>query len=129
MTTIKLNTESVWSAIKDNLRNPQMPQVINLNGRGRLVFYPGSPSREAGYKNQNAGEYTVISPSGAKVTFINLSAFCRDVFGTTEGTNRAKYVSSFCDLFSGRRKENNVQGWTLPPEDEEDTESLEILSA
>jgi hypothetical protein len=130
-TTTKATSESIWASIKNNLRNPEMPQVINLNERGRLVFYPDAPSRETGYKNQNAMEYTVISPSGALVTFTNLSAFCKDVFGVTEGTNRPKYVSSFCDLFSGKRKEDNVHGWTLPPQDkmEEDTESLELLAS
>jgi hypothetical protein len=134
MTTItKANSESIWSSIKNNLRNPEMPQVINLTNKARVVYYPAnSTSREAGYKNQNCGEYTLVSPSGALVTFTNLSAFCKDVFGVTESTNRPKYVSSFSELFSGKRKEDNVHGWTLPEEDkyeaEEDTEALELLA-
>lgn len=114
-----LSNESVWSTVKSNLRNPDMPEVFNSKSGERLVYFPaGSIYTGPGYKNVNCKEFTFISPEGAKVTVTNLRAFCKDIFGLTE-TGRPKYVSSFSELASGKRTLDNVQGWTLYKEEDE----------
>jgi hypothetical protein len=105
------STESIWSAVKSNLRNVNLPQVITSEEGERLIYYPkNSIYTGAGYKNINAQEYHVISPQGCKMSFTNLSAFCKEVFGVTEN-GKPKYQSSMSEMFSGKRKEDNVLGW------------------
>ena len=131
MTTTTL-TASTSKSIVSSLRNPNREQVLSLDTGERLIFLPkGSISTEAGYKNCNSKVYSLISPSGALVEVTNLTAFCKDIFGVTEGTNRAKYVSSFCDMFNGIRKEDNVQGWKAykEPQLDDDTESMELMAS
>lgn len=125
-------TASTSKAIVRSLRNADREQVLNLDNGARIVYYPSaSISTEAGHKNCNSKVYKLISPSGALVEVTNLTAFCKDVFGVTEGTNRARYVSSFCDMFSGIRKEDNVQGWKAykEPELDKNTNSMELMAA
>jgi len=107
------STESVWSAVKNNLRNADMPQVFTSKEGERLAYYPSnSMYTGAGYKNVNSKEYHVVSPLGCKMSFTNLSAFCKEMFGTTEH-GKPKYQSSFSEMFSGKRTEDNVQGWKV----------------
>ena len=131
MTTTTL-TASTSKSIVRSLRNADREQVLNLDNGARVVYYPAnSISTKAGHKNCNSKVYSLISPSGALVEVTNLTAFCKDIFGVTEGTNRAKYVSSFCDMFNGIRKEDNVQGWKAykEPQLDDDTEAMELMAS
>jgi hypothetical protein len=121
--TIAPSVESVWSSLKAAVRNVNLPEVLNLPEGGRAVYYPaGSLTNEAGYKNMNASVVTLISPSGSRVNVENISAFCKDVFGVTEA-GRPKFTSSFSELISGVRKEDNVMGWKLYQEDSVETQA------
>lgn len=106
------STESIWNAVKNTVRNVDMPEVITLDNNSRVVYYPPDTlTNEAGYKNQNAQEYTLVSPSGAKVIVQNLNAFCKDVFGVNP-SGKGMYTSSFSNLVNGVRGVDNVLGWT-----------------
>lgn len=131
MTTTTLNAFTSKSIVR-SLRNANREQVLNLDNGARIVYYPaGSISTEAGHKNCNSKVYKLICPNGSYVEVTNLTAFCKSVFGVTEGTNRARYVSSFCDMFNGIRKEDNVQGWKAykEPQLDDDTEAMELMAA
>lgn len=137
---------NIWLTLKSDVPN-NLPQVFTLANGGKLVYYPdGNINNSKGVKKINSNSYKVQSAYGEVVEITNLSSFCKTLFGTTENTNRPKFVSSFSDMFTGIRKENNVMGWTkvtepdvIEPyqeepdnpngEEEEDTEGLELLFA
>ena len=114
MTIQTINSiEATWKSVKTNLRNESLPQVFTLQDGSRITYYPASSlSNEAGHKNMNAREYNLLSPSGCLVTVTNIAAFCKDVFGVNP-SGSPKYASSFSEMFSGVRKEDNVMGWKV----------------
>lgn len=132
--------QTIWLTLKSDVPN-NLPQVFTLADGSKVVYYPdGNIDNSKGVKKINSNSYLVQSPFGETVEITNLSSFCKTMFGSTENSNRAKYVSSFCDMFSGIRKEDNVMGWTRvsepheeepenPDGEEEDTESLEVMLA
>lgn len=134
------NTQAIWLTLKSDVPK-NLPQAFTLVDGGKIVYYPdGKINNSKGVKKMNSNSYKVQSIYGEVVEVTNLSSFCKTLFGTTDNTNRAKYVSSFCDMFSGIRKENNVMGWTKvtepheeepdnPNGEEEDTEALELMPA
>jgi hypothetical protein len=140
------NNQTIWLTLKSNVPN-NLPQAFTLTDGSKIVYYPnGNINNSKGVKKVNFNSYKVQSPYGEVVEVTNLSSFCKTLFGATENTNRPKFVSSFSDMFTGIRKENNVMGWTkitepdvIEPrqeepdnpngEEEEDTEALELLFA
>jgi len=139
------NNQTIWLTLKSDVPN-NLPQVFTLADGGKLVYYPdGNINNSKGVKKINSNSYKMYSPCGEIVEVTNLSSFCKALFGTTVNTDRPKFVSSFSDMFTGIRKENNVMGWTKfqepnvaepqqqepdnpnGEEEEEDTEALELL--
>jgi hypothetical protein len=140
------NTQTIWLTLKSDVPN-NLPQTFTLADGGKLVYYPdGNINNSKGVKKMNSNSYKVQSCYGEVVEVTNLSSFCKTLFGTTENTNKPKYISSFSDMFNGIRKENNVMGWTKfqepdvtepqqqepdnpNSEENEDTEAVELLFA
>ena len=101
------NIEKLWSALKETVENDKEVQVVYLNNGGKVVYYPPNSGKRVKKKT-----FTLRSPSGAVITGNNINAFCKDIFGETEG-GRGRYSSSFSDMFNGIRAADNVEGWEV----------------
>lgn len=131
MDITNMTTQTVWLTLKSDVPN-NLPQVFTLADGGKLVYYPdGNITNLKGVKKINSNSYQIVSPYNQPIEVTNLSDFCATLFGVTENTNRPKYASSFRDMISGIRKEDNVQGWKAykEPELDEYTNSMELMAA
>jgi hypothetical protein len=140
ITSMTTTTQTVWLTLKSDVPN-NLPQSFTLADGGKVVYYPnGVIDNSKGIKKMNSSSYLVVSPFGQPLEVTNLSDFCTTLFGTTDGTNRPKFASSFRDLVTGIRKETDVKGWTkfesnskveltVVPSLDNDTEAMELMAS
>ena len=140
ITSMTTTTQTVWLTLKSDVPN-NLPQSFTLADGGKEVYYPnGVIDNSKGIKKMNSSSYLVVSPFGQPLEVTNLSDFCTTLFGTTDGTNRPKFASSFRDLVTGIRKETDVKGWTkfesnskveltVVPSLDNDTEAMELMAS
>lgn len=72
--------------VKSQLRDINKEEVFYAEDGSRLVYYPPMEKDDIttqGWRNPNCQEFNFETPNGAKVSVINLKAFSKDIFGST----------------------------------------------